>query len=465
MNLDELLSKYLDGDLSHEEDEQLRFLLAEEDDAKEEFDAAVLLNAAIKEDAASIKAPAAVLQDTEDKIAMAIMSRRDTGVSAFYRRRKYYSYAAVLLLFLIGTFYRIYDSYPFDRSGVMAESMAELKTQLLSQQFDDDLSQLTMTAPNEMYKTVKTVSTNSGIKKTTSAKNDMAYAKSSNMSETSIVNSETSILNNDDVSADMMFSAKYTPEPASSEIALFENYEEEINDELIHGINLKDIPSAPMALTMQPTVLHVNTYHTDSRSILMNTMPFYDFYTNSNNILASSFLGTEVMNTGIETNKDMAVSHVSQSIAYALNSENAIGVEVGLSQYSYDEVGSITYSVEDHERIDVGMEIENYQFGNLITEKIVYDRTKDVFWASVFYERQKEFSDSFTINGRLGLGANSEGPLGYTRLFARLGIYKGIFLTAGMEGRLFYLDLPELTTTDPKMRGSLIFSYGLQFIF
>jgi hypothetical protein len=458
MNLDDLLSKYLDGDLSHEEDEQLRFLLAEEDDAKEEFDAAVLLNAAIKEDAASIKAPAAVLRDTEDKIAMAIMSRRDTGIAAFYRRRKYYSYAAVLLLFLIGTFYRIYDNYPFDRTGVMAKSMAELKTQLLSQQFDDDYNQLTMAAPDEKYQTVANVSRNSGIKRTATVRNDIAFAKSSSMAETNIVN-------NDDITSDMMFSAKFAPEPTSSEIVSLDNFEEEINDEIIPKTNFKDIPSAPMAMMMQPTMVQPNMFHTNNHSISMNNMPFYDFYTNTNNILVSSFLGTEVMNTGIETNKDMAVSHVSQSVAYALNSENAIGVEVGLSQYSYDEVGSITYSVENFEKIDVGMEIENYQFGNLITEKIVYDRTKDVFWASVFYERQKDFSDSFTINGRLGLGANSEGPLGYTRLFAKLGVYKGIFLTAGMEGRLFYLDLPELTSTDPKMRGSLIFSYGIQFIF
>jgi len=457
MNLDDLLSKYLDGDLSHEEDEQLRSLLVGEDDAKEDFDAAVLLNAAIKEDAESIKAPAAVLRDTEDKIAMAIMSRRDTGVVAFYRRRKYYSYAAVFLLFLIGTFYRIYDNYPFDKSSMISESMAELKTQLLTQQLDDEFNQLTMPAPTEKYQAVQQVSNVTSKKRATKQNSTVAYAMSSSMPETIVRN--TAI-----ISPDIALSDNTIPFPTSTDLDLIDDVSIVANEKMMKTSYLQEIPSVPLAMNMHPTIAHNDAFAITNRYTL-NKMPFYDFYKNSNNIIVTSFLGTEMLNSGIETNKNLAVSHVSQSIAYALNNENSLGVEFGLSQYNYDEIGSITYSVENFEKIDVGMEIENYNFGNLITEKIVYDRTKEVFWASVFYERQKVFSDSFTLNGRLGLGANSEGPLGFTRLFAKIGIYNGIYMTAGMEGRLFYLDLPELESSDPSMRGSLIFSYGLQFIF
>jgi hypothetical protein len=457
MNLDDLLSKYLDGDLSHEEDEQLRSLLAEDNDAKEEFDAAVLLNAAIKEDAESIKAPAAVLRDTEDKIAMAIMSRRDTGVVAFYRRRKYYSYAAVFLLFLIGTIYRIYDSYPFDKTGIMAESMADLKTQMLSQQFEDELNQFSMTTPKEKYQTVKQVSNASSIKKTNEYKSPVDYAMSSSKPESSISNMSV-------FAPVEAFTEKFATEPTTTEFYTQDKFAVD-NENMVNTSYLPKLPSAPVNPYMQRSIGQYNAFAPSHRGALSGNIPFYDFYQNTNNIMVTSFLGTEVLNNGIETNKNIAVSHISQSIAYALNNDNAIGVEVGISQYNYDEIGSISYTVERFERIDNGMEVENYNHGSLITETIIYDRKKEVLWASAFYERQKIFSDHFTINGRLGVGANSEGPLGYTRLYGKIGLFKGLYMTAGMEGRLFYLNLPELTTSDPKMRSSLILSYGLQFIF
>ena len=71
MNLDSLLSKYLDGELTHDEDEQLRSLLSEDKDAKVDFDSAVLLNAAMKDDSESILVPEEVSQETEDNILMA----------------------------------------------------------------------------------------------------------------------------------------------------------------------------------------------------------------------------------------------------------------------------------------------------------------------------------------------------------------------------------------------------------
>ncbi len=455
MNLDNLISKYLDGELSRDEDEQLRSILSEEDGAKDDFDSAVLLNAAIKEDADSIKAPASVLRDTEDKIAMAIMSRRDTGVAAFYRRRKYYSYAAVLLLFLLATFYRIYDSYPIDKSGVMAESMNKMKSNLISNQFEDEFNQFIMPAPEEKYSKKISAPSSPKQKKQNPVTNNMSYAMISSMPETKMSN-EIALL------------AMIPPE----KIALQQpTATKEAVPDMVKDISEKTVNSANMQLSTtsllrQPVTAHNAAFSVPGRySAIGNSSSFFDFYQNSDNILITSFLGTEIMNTGIETNKDMMVSHISQSVAYALDNENAFGVEIGLSQYSYDEVGSISYSVEDFEQIDNGMQVESYKYGNMVTEKVIYQRTKEVFWSSAFYERQKVFSDGFTLNGRVGLGANSEGPLGYTRLFAKVAVFNGIYMTGGVEGRLFYLDLPELMTSAPQMRGSLILSYGLQFIF
>ena len=74
MKLDDLISKYLDGELSYDDDIKLRQMLKDNPDAKADFDAAVLINATIREDASMIKTPSDLLANTEDLVLMRILA-------------------------------------------------------------------------------------------------------------------------------------------------------------------------------------------------------------------------------------------------------------------------------------------------------------------------------------------------------------------------------------------------------
>ena len=87
MKLDVLISKYLDGELSYDEDIYLRNLLKNNPDAKAEFDSAVIVNSAIREDAQSIHTPQDLLKNTEDLVLMRILSANEPA-SAQKEKRK-----------------------------------------------------------------------------------------------------------------------------------------------------------------------------------------------------------------------------------------------------------------------------------------------------------------------------------------------------------------------------------------
>src|SRR5690606_24961107 len=74
MNIDNLISKYLDGELSEAEDLKLRNIITSNDKARDIFNSYIDLHIAAKEDAKSIQTPADLKSDTEDLVLMNIMN-------------------------------------------------------------------------------------------------------------------------------------------------------------------------------------------------------------------------------------------------------------------------------------------------------------------------------------------------------------------------------------------------------
>ena len=66
MNIDSLISKYLDGELTESEDLQLRNIISSNEKARDIFNTYIDLHIAAKEDAKSITTPEDLVSSTED---------------------------------------------------------------------------------------------------------------------------------------------------------------------------------------------------------------------------------------------------------------------------------------------------------------------------------------------------------------------------------------------------------------
>ena len=135
MNLNDLISDYIDGELDQKGDNLLRSLMSEDEKARSEFDDAVLVHMACKEDADAIDAPKELIRETEEKILMKFIGAQPVSTDTVYKK-VYRSKAVsvfVVLFFLIGVA-RIHDLYVRqapDMFAIMDDIESGLNTQMI----------------------------------------------------------------------------------------------------------------------------------------------------------------------------------------------------------------------------------------------------------------------------------------------------------------------------------------------
>ena len=133
MNLDKLISKYLDGELNRSEDNELRRLLSDDFVAKETFDAHVLIHAAMKEDAKTITPSAELVSNTEDLILNKFLSEQSFSMPASTSRMhsRTFAYASLVALLLIFSFISISDLNIYSSNENIDSALNHERTKIL----------------------------------------------------------------------------------------------------------------------------------------------------------------------------------------------------------------------------------------------------------------------------------------------------------------------------------------------
>jgi hypothetical protein len=490
MNLDEMISKYLDGELTQEEDSQLRKLISEEDTARRIFDTAVHIHLAVKEDSEAVRPPKALVSDTEDKILMKILSSQPVSVDRAVRKQRSYAMATLVFLFLLSGVFRISDLNLFYTSPM-----------------SDNMKVTNSTNSMPFVSAGEDVARADGAKETSGGNNNEQGLVSANKlpnqfpskdlagNKRSQTNSSSMAVFAAKPSGDFLASAQGTEESRTSDNAQTADYSAissadsapekiKINQSAPEGFN--ELPAAPAveaslrdAYQAQVSIMNSPLNLVSGRESIDNLFPNgrLDFLSSSNEIQISSFLGTDIFRGGINTNDKSSVSHVSQSIAYSINDRSRIGVEVGYTHYKIEELTYINVPLgNDNGRLGGAAQIKKQSedktieklnpTGEFIEQPYTFDRNQQILWGAAFYEREIFRYYDLYVNGRIGAGASSEGLLSYGRIFSKYEIINGLFLTLGTEGRVFAADLPKFSNQEQnKIKSSFSLIYGLQVKF
>jgi len=111
----------------------------------------------------------------------------------------------------------------------------------------------------------------------------------------------------------------------------------------------------------------------------------YDNFIQNNEVQITSFLATDFYHGGIDANNKNPVANFSQSVAYALNSSDRIGMELGYTEFSY--VDKATILIPSYSTPPVNSSVEVLQSG-VYTEYVEYtmkvNRQKQMFWERHF---------------------------------------------------------------------------------
>ncbi len=466
MNLDGLISKYIDGELTEYEDDFLRQRISADKSSQKKFDDAINLSIAFKEDAKTIVPPADLIDRTEDIILMKILAKAPE-----YKRRRAFVWsnasmlAASIIALMFLMVFQISDYSYKNKSKITKHSGIANLTKTENKIEDINLSNSSKSKTKSSLKYKKNIIVKNQSKKFVKKESKKIFAGSAIKTE---------------------LTDKATEQFAGNNFAMNKQTDDKIDNSTI-PVNISAQNSdfntiEKNNISTLNTVIQNENHYSDSdnlASIQINSIinensiayfPDNFMYNNSyidNNkeVQVASFFGTDIVRTG-KNATSTAISHFSQSVAYAVNKKERIGVELGYTEYTYNEnavvnvkkkMGSLIAGVESNET-GYGFSI-NYQ------QPIVLKNSKQMIWASVFYENSFWTTNSLALIGRVGLGATNEGPLGYGRIFTKYNLFSSFDLTLGAEGRLYSAQLPEFVGDNNKFNASCSLIYGFQFKF
>jgi hypothetical protein len=471
MNLDDLISKYLDGELLEHEDRELRSELSDNPAAKEDFDEAVIINSALREDARSIEPPNEFLLETEERILMKILSTYPVAKDTVYKkpvsRIKYFS-AAIVAVILLG-FIRLGDNFSTTgynpgfgialnsyKSDLDDEMLTH--TYIITNQDNNAKSNINRRISNGIMKAEKR---NPSSDKLTENRNDDAVEISLNNESNDInrTNNRNSQGNNDNdnIGTDVM----------NEEIAF------ELPDRIDFTSPVTELSTLQLQINSD-----INSISTDiklppvqQKSINNMILSGNSFY--KSDISVSSFLGTDLLKD-IDNKNNKAFNHISQSLAYSFSTDDRMGVEFGYTEYSViDIIGSDLIAFNQvppiiksgTSKVQTAEGFNSSQGNNVnISKPYIYNHTKQLYWGAAFYERTLVNTSDLALNFRLGVGSSSDGALGFGKIYAKYNIFSGFNLTVGTEGRLFMARFSSEDNRDI-LRKSFSLIYGFQIVF
>ena len=431
MNLENLISKYLDGELSISEDRYLRDLIAEDLEAKEAFEDAVEVHYMLKQDSASIKIPRDLVSETEDKILMRILS----DIPDFDEAKKNNKLidlkrilAPMMLLLISFGIYNVNDFYRSNENIILGEF--EINSQ-------DESSR---------------------IVKAKSLKARNIFKQNTDVIENEIPSTpQLASIGISQISNPEKQLPHYEDQEFSNEIIIEKDVEQEVNNNLNSTIFTNSFVSEYNSLNFNSLATSSAQRNgvTSLPTLQMNYKEGFDI----KNLNTTSFASTDLFRGGIDPSIQTLVSSISQSVAYQLDEKSSVGFEFGFTEYAFtrNNVVTIPYNQLD----SYAGEITGDRTKNGLRTNVSLQQNRQMLWASFFYGKNLINYNRLSLYSRVGFGASNYGPMSFSKLLMNIKLFNGVDLTAGLDARVFKWDLSTFDGHKLGVRSSLSFVYGL----
>lgn len=469
MNLDELISKYIDAELAPDEDSNLREFISESDKARDIFDRSVGIHLAIREDAQNIMPPKDLVRETESKVMMQIMALRAEPAPVVHkinsRVRFYQMAAAAVVMFLVGVI-TISDLNIINRFGFNELARLNSEEGLSRNYFIDESGSMTplgdgiqtIEMPRERFVPIEKSTDTAPV-----ASPAFAYSQSSELAS----GNSTNVPSVPAAMPPIIFENSTLAMGLRESNSTFAASSEKASNASLPVLSLHQsiMPQATNQPFSQSPQSNMQSRRGSKQISILGDLGF-DIGIVHSMVNVTSHFGTDVARFGFDNAEKSSVTHFSQAISFSLDESNYLGVEMGYSQYSCkDRIlvkissggGGSSTSSKDPSSGEIPPQ---YQ----VTPKSV-SNNKQLLWCVGFWEYNFLASGDFALDTRLGLGASAEGPMGLSRVISRYELVKGLFLSVGVEGRAFRANMEELSNSKAGIKSSVSIIYGLQLKF
>lgn len=416
MKFEELISKYLDSELTPAEDNELREIISEDPLMKQEFNEYVELHYILKKDAQNDLLEDEEFENIEDNLLMHILVDQNKETKRTYAVNYKSVLTPVLSIFLV-FFISIYNIFDVNLTGDSAPFAYNLMI------------------PNGNLQNLQNENVILESNNVSSNINNFNNESLSNFELASLPNMENSNFvsnnNNEDISevnnSDVLPTNLILNEDNES-IVLdnIENPADNINTSNIDRTNLNSIDNTLTSqyATQETMYLRMNY---DQPNLKIKDLVF------------ESNVFSDFSRTGFSPIDEKKMNSFAQSASIKVSEKTRIGLELGVSEYEfriqkditvpYNEVSSFDGDLSNGRRLPSGIRTQ-------ITTNIIYDN----YFADVFIDSRLYESNYFSINGRTGLGISNGGMLITGRLYADIPIFGALHLITGIDGRVFQND-------------------------
>jgi len=438
MNIDNLISKYLDGDLSEAEDLKLRNIITSNEKARDIFNTYIELHIASKEDAKSIQTPADLKSETEDKVLMAIMSasaapaKVSRGLNIFNLFPKQLVSMVAVLLLISFTYTSDFNIF---KSSLPAYDKAEL---LMNVPFinSTDISDRDQNLALVNSQPNRSINTNNNINKQVLV-NDIDENNNSIAKINTEMTSNYSFIDNSD------------KQTLVQDFIALEDNSVEINYDDKGGKYDISLPTLSLQSDNSSTSNIQFGAINDRIRPTQNNLAI-------NNIQVTAFTSSPYTLYGFDEGADASMNSFSQAISISVNSKTRVGLEIGFSDIAYRGETFTTTKILD---------LYGRETGQNLTIRTERDKDYALYWGQMFIQSELFRLNDFDLGMRLGFGLSTEGFNTNSKVLASYEIIDGIKLTAGTEFTYFTVSLPQVVNAYTDNYYSFAMLYGLQFNF
>ncbi|MDC1068152.1 hypothetical protein OAQ99_03215 [Candidatus Kapabacteria bacterium] len=456
MNLENLISKYLDGELSVEEDQQLRNIISNDFEAKATFEEYVEMSYLINEDSNKINTPSELKDNVEDKILMRIMSDANHYTSnseiSENKEENKRRLIPIAFLFLIGL--SIFGYFQFETKKQTNDPNYKLVELDIFQPANNLLAE---------YETTTT-----GNKHSKSDKNNNQLSSKSKNTKLSLINNNIDIKNNTSnvnnnqnelkvIANNILDEVSKNTKPKKSFNKILDN---ETSNITVRNHSETNITSVSISSPLQ-------NIDSDYGSL--------DFYEEKNTrnftnqffgrLEFSSMAGSEMLQGGYSPTSTDPMNNFAQSIAYKINENQKIGFELGFSEYTFSASTRVLIPFSNLDGFVVDPSAGDRYTNSGVSTIVTNDTKYRSFWAGVFAERRLMNIGDLDFNGRVGFGATNSGPLAYGRLLGNYKLFNNISLSAGLDFRMFQSNYSSFLDQSNGFKSNVGFIYGLNITF
>ena len=440
MRTDDLINKYIDGELDKDENDELRRLAGEDPLAKEDFNDSVLLNSVLKRDAASIELPNKLRKNVRARVGdMFSDDIRDARpIIPIYRFA-----ASVAAVFILGF-------------ALISDIPALNYYHSLAKYGNYDVKQDTIY--NVVKIAVPALMAHNSVSPYASENQSSAKAAESVAQPRSGNSNAEEAGSNSPAASEAMPESRQLSAAASDNNSIFDfnDAETDSTQNIVPAIR-------PAAQIRRLGFKFSDGSPFSSRAEASVRMPFEGSsklsdaaktQSDKNFEFVTSYGGYSGSNV-FSSKKDKFSIGLSQSAGYRFSQRSKIGVEFGYMNYDYNEISRRTIKGDIHQGgAAVPVPIITVNVNNSISDRSIF--------GTVYYEYRLLHTSAFSLDLHSGLGTSRDGFININRISASVRIMKGVRLTSGLDGRIFNAEFPDSKIKAGKFCSALSLLYGLQ---